>query len=95
MHVHSYPFTFAEHCYVSQQVFTGNNPIPAKRVRNSMARVLIFFMNNVSKIQSKFSDSFTPTVLERSMSTLVCHVNLGLDTVQFLTPRGRSEGAYF
>lgn len=43
MHVHSYPFTVAEHCYVFQKVYTGTNPIPAKWVRNSMATNLFFY----------------------------------------------------
>lgn len=43
MHILSYPFTVAEHCYVFQKVFTGTNPIPEKWVRNFMATNLFFY----------------------------------------------------
>lgn len=47
---------------VSQEVFTGTNPIPAKRVSKSMATVLVSFMKNSrKKNQSEFSDSFSLT----------------------------------
>lgn len=58
-------------------------------------QLLFFYERCQKKKQSKFNDPFTLTVLEHNMGTLVCHVNLGLDMVQFLRPRGRSDGAYF